>query len=324
MRDYWVDQLRGFAIFVVVYIHHYSFLDKYLNSFVIPLFIVISSFYLPKTLNFKDLKTRFHKIILPYLIWSLFLFAFWVLFAKNIGESSSKNLSIVKNLIGIFYAQGGSQFMDWGIPMWFLPMIFCNFLFYFLITKITENYLYRFALGCVFSFVTSLYRFDYPWSLNIALVVLVFTFFGQFLYQNINLIKQKQATWLIIISFTLQYFLLDLNSQVSVCYSEFGNYFLFVFTSCSAIIGYILFFKYFINISFLAFIGKFTILILALHLSVLAFIKLCLLLIFNNYNFDFSEPQKFILSVLQVFILIPLFYLVNKYAPILNGGFKKI
>ena len=46
-------------------------------------------------------------------------------------ESVDLNLSVAKNLVGVFIGQGGIEFMDWDIPMWFLPCLFvCSFLFF--------------------------------------------------------------------------------------------------------------------------------------------------------------------------------------------------
>ena len=82
-------------------------------------------------------------------------------------------------------------------------------------------------------------------------------------------------------------------------------------------------FKYFAKFKFLSFIGKYTVVILALQLIALAAIKLFFMLFLKYEDFKFSEIEKFIISIVQIIILIPSFYLVNKYIPIANGTNKK-
>ena len=84
------------------------------------------------------------------------------------------------------------------------------------------------------------------------------------------------------------------------------------------------FFKAFPVFRFLEFIGKFSLTILAAQLVAMTFIKLMLLLIFHQTEFQFSEWERFLYSILQIVLMIPGFFFINKYIPILNGGYKKI
>ena len=138
-RIKWIDQLKGFTIFLVVYAHNFPLLEQYIYTFHMPLFLMISGFFISSSTNFLVIKKRFTGIMLPYYFWAILLFLFWLFVAKDIGDSANENLSTTKNLIGIFYAQGGREYMDWGMPMWFLPMIFTAFLIHFFICKITDN-----------------------------------------------------------------------------------------------------------------------------------------------------------------------------------------
>ena len=101
----WVDQVKGFTIFLVVYGHNFPFTEKYIYSFHMPLFIIVSGFFHPSHVTFDSLKKRFQTIMVPYFIWSLALFTFWVLIARNYGENVLFHLSPVKNFIG-----GGNEF----------------------------------------------------------------------------------------------------------------------------------------------------------------------------------------------------------------------
>lgn len=60
LRLNWIDQVKGFTIFLVVYGHNFPDLEKYIYSYHMPLFIMIAGFFHPTSSNIisvkKDLK----------------------------------------------------------------------------------------------------------------------------------------------------------------------------------------------------------------------------------------------------------------------------
>jgi hypothetical protein len=106
--------------------------------------------------------------------------------------------------------------------------------------------------------------------------------------------------------------------------SIYGNEFLFILNGISGALFFILIIKNFPVFKFFGFMGKFTIPILALQLRAMTVIKFFLLIVFGLTVFNFSESEKFILSIIQVCLILPVAVLINKYIPILNGGYKKI
>ncbi len=74
---------------------------------------------------------------------------------------------------------------------------------------------------------------------------------------------------------------------------------------------------------FFSYLGKHTIILLATHLRTLTVIKLVFYLILGITVFEFNEWQKVGLTVLQIILIIPVIWLVNKYAPILDGKISK-
>lgn len=323
-RIAWVDQLRGFSIFLVVYGHNFPILEKYIYSFHMPLFLIASGFFFPDQPSINDVKSRFKSIIVPYFIWAVFLFSFWFLIGKEVGVSADKNLSVWKNFIGIFYAQGGMEYMDWSVPMWFLPMIFLAFVFYSGLNSISRNVVLLSILSIGLSVMGYLIDMNLPWSINVAMVSVLFIHFGKLLYQSIYKLSNTIIPVLIIFLLVLHYFLFDYNEMVSMHRSEYGNFILFLINSLTICSGIVLLFKYFPKFKFFEIFGKFSIVILALHLLALSFIKLLLILLFNRTIFEFTEIEKIIISVVQMIILVPSFYVINRYLPIVNGSFKRL
>lgn len=323
----WIDQVKGLTIFLVVYGHNFPITEKYIYSFHMPLFIMVAGFFHPSKGNIQDLKKRFKHIILPYFLWASFLFFVWYIIGGKMGESAEHQLSVSKNFLGIFYAQGGRFYMDWGIPLWFLPSIFMTFFFYYLIQKIENHSIKLFVLILLISvsfIFTRIYNINLPFSINIALVSLLFYAFGNLLFNKINDLNQKQSIFFSIVFGLFNLFLYNLNDKVDMYRSIYGNEFLFIINGITGSLFIIFLFKSFPKLKFLGFIGKFSLVILALQLLAMSAIKLFLWKIIGDNDFDFNEFEKFTYSIIQILILIPTFYFINKFVPTLNGGHKKI
>ncbi len=323
----WVDQAKGLAIFLVVYGHNFPFCEKFIYAFHMPLFIMISGFFHSNQPDVKDITKRITHIILPYFTWSLFLFLFWFIIGKDYGDSAQLNLSSLENFIGVFYAQGDRAFMDWGIPLWFLPFIFMTFLIFYVLQKIKNTSLFWafLIITIVAGFVYSRnYEFNLPWSLNIAMAGLAFYGFGFFGFKMLNSVNQRNSIIITLISGIVLFLLYNFNDKIDMYRAIYGNEFQFIANGIIGSFFVLFFFKAFPVFKFLEFIGKFSLLILCLQLFALTFIKFVLLYGFGQSNFNFTELEKFVYAIIQIILIIPVFLVVNKYLPILNGGFKKI
>lgn len=324
----WVDQVKGLAIFLVVYGHNFPVTEKYIYSFHMPLFFMVSGFFFPAQLDFSALKKRVNSILIPYFLWAAVLFLIWVLIGRRMGNSASKGLSVTDNFIGIFYAQGGGTYMDWGIPMWFLPTIFLCFLFYFIIRKYVGNAVLRnvavLSLTSAGFLYTRLTDTNLPWSVHVALVALFFFAFGNLVFRQLDKIPKTWSLVLIPVFISLHFALYDQNEKIDMYRAIYGNEFLFLLNALLGSMFILLLLKNFPRFKVLSLIGKFTLVILALQILAMSFIKLVLWIGFGQVDFQFSEMEKFLYSFVQILLIYPVFLVINKYFPILNGGYKKI
>ena len=323
----WVDQIKGLTIFLVVYGHNFPLHGKFLHSFRMPLFIMIAGFFYYNKSTFETVKKRFHFIMVPYFIWAFLLFIFWFFVGRKYGNNVAFNLSSGKNFLGIFYAQGGRDFMDWGIPLWFLPAIFCTFLIFYLINKIENKTLYYSILTLVplLGFLYShFFKINLIWSFNIAMVAIIFYAFGNYFFDKIVNLSKEKTFYFMCLTGIICFVFYNYNTEVDMYRANYGNEFFFIINGISGSLFVILFFKLFPFFKFFQFTGKFSMTILALHLLALSFIKLTLIIFFHQSNFNFSEWEKFLFAFLQIILMLPSFYIINKYFPLLNGGYKKI
>ncbi|PWG05636.1 acyltransferase family protein [Polaribacter aquimarinus] len=325
-RINWIDVLKGFGIILVVYGHNYPFLETYIYSFHMPLFFFLAGIFHPKRINFSVIKKRAFQILIPYFFWSTFLFLFWFFIGRKFGDSANLGLSVFKNFTGILFAQGGHEYMNWGLQMWFLPAIFFTFLFFgFILKIIKESYqiLCLIALIILGFLIPKVFHIHVIWSLDVALVSLFFYALAYYFRELFLDKKYKYETIILFFLFIIHLICsLNLNVKVDMYRSIYGNEFLFLFNGTIGISFWMLFFKRFQKIPILGFLGKNTIPILALHIRSLTFIKLLLLVFLGAKNFSFSELEKIILVVIQLIILYPIILIINKKLPILNGKKK--
>ena len=326
-RIAWLDQLKGFGIILMVYGHNFPVLEEYIYSFHMPLFFIIAGIFHPKNINVSTIKKRVRQILLPYFLWSFILFGFWLFIGRKFGESANLDLSITKNFIGIFFAQGDINYMNWGIPMWFLPTIFLTFLLFGLILKIKNKFLHYSVLimSIVLGFLIANFSKVYLlWSLDVALVSLFFYSFGFYAKDFIKSNKKKDVFSLLILGVIHLAVSLFLMQKIDMYRSTYGNEILFLLNSIVGFLFWGYLFKNFLLIKSLVYFGKNTIPILAVQARALSFIKLFLFLILGLSIFEFTEFEKVILTLGQLIILFPILILINKYIPILNGKNKKI
>jgi len=77
---------------------------------------------------------------------------------------------------------------------------------------------------------------------------------------------------------------------------------------------------YHLNLFFIEFIGKNTLIILGFHLTAGTFIKAITVYVFNQEIsvFDY-QLVELLYSVLSIIVLVPVIFILNKYFPVLIG-----
>jgi len=325
-RLLWADQTKGIGIFLMIYAHNFPIFEYYIYTFHMPLFFFVAGMFHPKKGGFNNVTKRAKTILIPYFVWSLVLYLFWLFIGRHYGDSANMELSPLNNFIGVFYAQGDNAFMNWGIPMWFLPCIFVTFCLYTFIRtfpkQITQIAI-SIVLICLGFLYSHLFTFKLPWSIDVACVSLSFYVAGFYLKDVIKNLKFKHILICLLVIFILQFSFAFLNSsKVDMYRSIYGNQLLFVLNGLSGTLMVILVFKLFKFPNFIAYVGKHTLVLLALHGRALTCIKLFLVVVGLSV-LSFNELTKFVFAVLQCVLIVPAIWLVNKYIPILDGNIKK-
>jgi acyltransferase len=340
-RVEWIDVAKGIGIALVVLGHIGDSLPKglsaYIYSFHMPLFFFLSGYlYKNKKIDFLSfVKKKARTLLIPYFFFAFSTYLFWLFIGRKFGDDASLNISFLKPLIGIFYSNGIDNWLIFNVPLWFLTCLFCVEVMFYLITKfISSHFLLSFVLivFSVIGYLDSLYMpIRLPWGIDVAFTAIVFYGIGYivkniastklFTYFNYNSLRK----FLLMISLlAIHFFVSDLNGRVDMNETYYNNYFLFYISAFSGLTAYILISQFLAKSKILQYFGKNTLVILALHLLGLTFIKGILV-----FGLDFSLDQTkssllwaFLYTILDLVILVPAIYIINKYFPFVLGKSK--
>lgn len=328
-RLYPIDALKAFGIFCIILGHNnYSIAGDYVYSFHIPLFFFVSGlmFDLNRYSSFwYFVKRRFQNILIPYFLISFLLYIFWFFAGRKFGSSTQMDLSPVKNFIGIFYAQGGNEYMDWGIPMWFLPCLFLVSVLYYFLAKKSKAIIVSvlFISGIIGYLIPKIIVSHLPWSIDIVFTAILFYGTGHLLKNFLlnELLQNKKsikAISTLILALTTNIAFFYLNGRIDISKGIYNNYIYLYLSGIGGTVFFLLLMNYLPKINIISYIGINTLLIMAFHLRAMTFIKFIQVYIIH-LEFNMTAFLSFFYSFLQLGLLIPLIWLINKYLPLLNG-----
>lgn len=328
-RLLFIDQLRALAIYLIIFGHndYTSEFGVYLSSFRLPLFFIISGLIGKDKsgVTLGQFISKYTKrLLVPYFSISVLLYVFWLFVGRNFGESVTQNYDPIKNLIGILYAQGGPEYMNWGIPMWFLPALFMVLLLDFFVAKLP----FKFQLvPAILIPIAGLYTyklldFHLPWSFDVAMVVYGFYFFGRLL-RKVDFVTYlsgwQKPLALFVVFFVLHFIGTGYNGRVLFYYGDYGNVPLMYLNGLTGFVWAFCLFKILPTHSFLVWIGRNTLPILALHLPALSVIKGIMLFVFG-VELQFNLWLSLAYGIVQIVLLVPVILIINRHFPFLVGN----
>lgn len=316
-----IDQLKAVSIFFIVYGHNdYSTeFSDYLSSFRLPLFFILSGFVRKdkSDMAFSEFVRKLGKrLLIPYFLLSLMLYLIWFFVGRHYGGGVVQDP--VQNFIGVFYSQGGPQYMDWGIPMWFLTALFCVLLIDYAVVRLPHRWQPYVSLlvGLAGYYYFIIVRIHLPWSLDVAMVVYPFYFFGGLIKERLMIKRfSNWQIWLIIgILFFMHMGLSRLNGKVLFYYGEYGILPLMYMNGFLGFFWLFFLFRRLPTIDFITWLGRNTLPVLALHLTAMSFIKAVLLFGFDT-EVHTGIAYYFLYSILQIALLVPVIMLLNRCLP---------
>ena len=212
----WIDFAKVVGIFLVVYGHTPipEPLVDFNYCFHMPLFFFISGFLFRRD-KFSSFwpffRHRFNQLIIPYFLFNIITYLFWLLAGRHFGSDSGTQVSVWTPLLGMIYGSNAGDFLIHCGSLWFLPCLFVVEILYFLFQRVFPSFI-LIAVFLVLSYFNSLVKHPLlPWSIDAALAGVVFFASGQLFsdfYRRIGI----SSFWLLLICGLLGLLLFVLSS----------------------------------------------------------------------------------------------------------------
>lgn len=174
-RELWIDALRGIGILLVVLGHTTFPYKKMIYGFHIPLFFMLSG-YLWKRKD-RSILHYLKRYIVPYFILCSINLVLQFLLSIVLGNS----FDLKKNVIGIFYSIGSTEWMPNCSLLWYLTCIFVALLLFSFVMCIYNNGVVITLVllsGCTSCLLSEFNISKMPWNIDSALMGVVFFFLG--------------------------------------------------------------------------------------------------------------------------------------------------
>ncbi|OHD38167.1 MAG: hypothetical protein A2015_15015 [Spirochaetes bacterium GWF1_31_7] len=335
-REQWIDTAKGIGILLVVVGHVFIegnmfSVRRWIYSFHMPLFFFISGYLyrISKNVDFKIyIKNKFSLLIYPYFIFGFLSYIIYligyIIIVKYKGITNIPNFQsgIIIPFVGLFFSKINNGYLNVNMPLWFLPCLFVVQSFFYILRKVIKSEYLLFFVILSLS-VLSYYFFNekifLPWSIDTAMVALLFYYSGYLMFQYKKyIIDTKFSKFILIISLILSMIFSLLNITVIMGENIYGNFFIFLLSAISGIIFIILFSK--LNKSKVMIeVGRNSLLILVTH-GVFIYVLKALFIFFFNINLEFINSNFFIgiiILMITLILLYPTVKIINKYLFIL-------
>ena len=319
-RLIWLDQLKAISMYLVILGHSLLKFKKHLMfkviySFHMPLFFIISGFtFNPNKYEriSECIKDKIIKLVYPYIMLNILVLPLWYI---NKITGMVPHDSFIKVLIGIFYSNA-SVVRAPSNATWFLMTMFLTQIIYYTLYHYLKDDKSVFIMSCVMC-LTGLIaplgkeEFDAPLHLDVALVAQFYYGSGYILRKNFRYFQKCLAnkTFLKILAIVIiaSFFCL-INKQVDLSNELYRNftYTLITSLSFSFVLIYVVF-RSGLHFKDLSYIGKNTLIILALHIPLLRILQAFFPL------FQKNQVYAVLASIIIFIIMIPIIWFINKF-----------
>jgi acyltransferase len=325
MRLNWIDYLKALGIFLVVYGHTVGvipFVEKWIFSFHMPLFFLVSGFLIkPENLDhgFKPFFIKTTKdLIPPYLIFAVAFYLFWLLIARHIGQDAGLATDLISPFLAILYGTGSHSTMQLNpIVLWFFPCLYITHLMtYFIVCK--KLYI-SLAISVVLLTIGILIpkNIALPFEFEEALVAQFFVVSGFAAKRQkvMEYVGSHQPFLVGVLLVAAGSFIGLWNGRVDMRTSNYGNFGYFLCSSVAITFGLAMLFYKLPKLKLAELMSKNTILIFPLHFFVYSCFEFLYIHILNNLAIRENSMVAFLSSIANCLIILAVSPLFRKYLP---------
>ncbi|MBQ9771244.1 MAG: acyltransferase family protein [Lentisphaeria bacterium] len=313
-RIHYIDIIKGIGIFLVVFQHtvDISNLSRWILSFHMPLFFIVSGFLFKMKLEKIFLHAKICQLLLPQILVEI--------------------INIIIAVVILILHAGNPKVLFLGVRWFMITLFLSNIMFYF-IMKNVERYIHSGILLFIFSSISMIFGLCFatlsPDSSNffsLALISVFFLFCG-YKIKNYGISEWFQNRRFLslgigIILIGVTYFLAQKNRDVFMYSGSFGNPILFLNNALTGTFGVWCFAIFLKQNRFLEFLGNNSLIILFFHFPVMRIAGMFFSQVLRmNVTTVATQIMIFFLTITLCLILSPL---INRYFPILAGKVKTL
>ncbi|WP_019603198.1 acyltransferase family protein [Teredinibacter turnerae] len=327
-RLLWADNAKAIGIFLVVFGHlsNPESVTKIIYSFHMPLFFFLAGVFFSVNCDFSAfLQKKTKTLIVPYFIFGVLTYLFWVCIGRNYGADASLNIPWWRPLVGMFYSVGTENWLVHNTPLWFLTCLYVSEIFLFFVLSLTKKIAFWLIAFSVMGYLFSLYNLpSLPWSLNTAPQAMLFLGVGLFSRRFIVEPSHIVASIVFLVSIAGLVVIGLFNARVDMNSNQYGNYLMFVTSAVCGILATILLAQK-INLSPVSLVGRNTLVIFLLHGVAISLWKgfLTFGLGFDLGILESNMSLNFVLAIMVILSLAPVSIFVTKVTPWAIGAQNK-
>lgn len=225
-RVEWVDTLKFIGILSVILGHINFPLNGFIYTWHMPLFFMVSGFFIKFKTHFKDFVVKnFKRLMIPYFIFSI-VGLFIEMLKRYLLHREA--LDYTHEIKGIFIDMDFAGLCNtYAFVLWFLPALFFSRVFLYLTKNKIPSLLLQ-SLVVVFLFMASFY-IDLPFGIDNAFNSLIFVYVGNIIFEK------GLPNILVLLSFVVlvAIYLLGFNLNLDMASKVYSNKFLNVIWAVS-------------------------------------------------------------------------------------------
>lgn len=324
-----LDFLRGTAMLLVLLHHSEIPYNQFILAFHMPLLFFLSgytaSFTEKQTAFFSYVKSRFFRLIVPYLVAEFLYLAAWILSLSTAGFHQS----ITQALFSILTCLNTEGYTGYMCRLWFFPCMFVSEIYFYFIKKACAGKALRFFCTAIVLFVLSWFNckvlpFRLPFTLDTALLATAFLVLGYCLAPQITLLLSKKHLLVDGVVFIGMFYILYICifAKGSTCLmydNQYGPFLLSVFAAFCGILAFLIGVKWLRAIMEKIPAGKNLVLWYGFH-SLATYPVHLAVKIFLLDRFGPNIPWR-IMFVSLFFANIPIVNLITRHLPFMLGRF---
>jgi fucose 4-O-acetylase-like acetyltransferase len=335
----WVDALKGLGIVLVV-LGHQSLpptLKHWLYSFHVPLFFFVSGllFNPEKYATYRAFAARrWRTVLVPYFVFSLATYLVWLVAMRPFGAAVQTDIAWWRPIVGTLVGLGQNDWLAHNVPLWFLPCLFVtDQLFWFIHrnTRLKMNlgrWLIGFAvLGWLIQWASCC---RWPWSADVAFTAVVFYGLGYVTRRDWHprldpSFVQRVGLPLVLVAGSLLFSLW--NKPVDLNRAAFGHVLLFYPAALAGIALALLVARRLSGWSSLRFVGRHTLVVLALHNLAATLVTKVLVVLLPGVTFAAFRSSLFwslLVTAAAVALLAPVAVFIDRRLPWLLGRTQRV